>query len=49
MTALHPKRDSDAKRNEAYWERVRRIVDEAPPLSDDQRIRIRTALRRRDA
>ncbi|MEU6098418.1 hypothetical protein [Streptomyces sp. NPDC047079] len=26
-----------------YWERVRRIVDEAPPLTDDQRARIRAA------
>jgi len=26
-----------------YWERVRRIVDQAPPLTDDQRARIRAA------
>lgn len=26
-----------------YWERVARIVDQAPPLSDDQRARIRAA------
>ncbi|MGY4917485.1 hypothetical protein ACWD9K_20075 [Streptomyces sp. 900116325] len=27
----------------AYWARVRRIVDQAPPLSDLQRARIRAA------
>jgi hypothetical protein len=26
-----------------YWERVTRIVDQAPPLTDDQRARIRAA------
>ncbi|MER6431562.1 hypothetical protein ABT272_28105 [Streptomyces sp900105245] len=26
-----------------YWERVIRIVDQAPPLTDEQRARIRTA------
>jgi hypothetical protein len=26
-----------------YWERVDRIVDQAPPLTDDQRARIRAA------
>ncbi|MEV6803173.1 hypothetical protein [Streptomyces sp. NPDC051129] len=26
-----------------YWDRVRRIVDQAPPLTPDQRARIRTA------
>ncbi|MFE8944529.1 hypothetical protein [Streptomyces sp. NPDC007856] len=26
-----------------YWDRVRRIVDQAPPLTDDQRARIRAA------
>jgi hypothetical protein len=26
-----------------YWERVIRIVDQAPPLTDDQRARIRAA------
>ncbi|MFF8793368.1 hypothetical protein [Streptomyces globisporus] len=28
----------------AYWARVRRIVDAAPPLSDEQRATIRAAL-----
>ncbi|MGW0372432.1 hypothetical protein ACWDZW_26790 [Streptomyces coeruleorubidus] len=26
-----------------YWERVARIVDQAPPLTDNQRARIRAA------
>ncbi|MFF5029217.1 hypothetical protein ACFY2J_34040 [Streptomyces collinus] len=26
-----------------YWERIARIVDQAPPLTDDQRARIRAA------
>lgn len=26
-----------------YWERIIRIVDQAPPLADDQRARIRAA------
>lgn len=26
-----------------YWERVRRIVDQAPPLTDEQRAVIRAA------
>ncbi|EPD56387.1 hypothetical protein [Streptomyces sp. HGB0020] len=26
-----------------YWDRVRRIVDQAPALTDDQRARIRAA------
>ncbi|AKN70596.1 hypothetical protein QR97_12835 [Streptomyces sp. PBH53] len=26
-----------------YWERVTRIVDQAPPLTNDQRARIRAA------
>ncbi|WP_228181958.1 hypothetical protein [Streptomyces anulatus] len=28
----------------AYWARVRRVVDAAPPLSDEQRATIRAAL-----
>ena len=43
MSESRPVRDPDPKKNEAYWERVRRIVDQAPPLTDDQRARIRTA------
>jgi hypothetical protein len=38
-----PVRDLDPQRNAAYWERISRIVDQAPPLTDDQRARIRTA------
>lgn len=30
----------------AYWARVRRIVDQAPPLSDEQCARIRAAIHR---
>jgi hypothetical protein len=36
-------RDPDPKRNASYWARVDRIVDAAPPLTDDQRARIRAA------
>lgn len=36
-------RFEDPARNAAYWERVTRIVDAAPPLTDDQRARIRAA------
>ena len=28
----------------AYWARVRRIVDQAPPLTDEQRVAIRIAI-----
>ncbi|MFF1321473.1 hypothetical protein ACFVZZ_18905 [Streptomyces chartreusis] len=38
-----PLRFDDPARSAAYWERVRRIVDQAPPLTDDQRARIRAA------
>jgi hypothetical protein len=38
-----PVRDADPARNAAYWDRVRRIVDHAPPLTDEQRAVIRTA------
>jgi hypothetical protein len=27
----------------AYWARIRRVVDQAPPLSNSQRARIRAA------
>ena len=38
-----PVRFEDPARNAAYWERIDRIVDQAPPLTDDQRARIRAA------
>jgi hypothetical protein len=36
-------RPARPERPAGYWERVDRIVDAAPPLTDDQRARIRTA------
>lgn len=36
-----PVRDPDPARNAAYWARVRRVVDQAPPLSDEQRAKLR--------
>ncbi|MDX3555318.1 hypothetical protein PV729_26725 [Streptomyces europaeiscabiei] len=41
--ANRPVRDPDPKRNAAYWARIDAIVDQAPPLSDEQRAVIRTA------
>jgi hypothetical protein len=38
-----PARFEDPARNSAYWARVRRVADQAPPLTDDQRARIRAA------
>ncbi|WP_189146807.1 hypothetical protein [Streptomyces lacrimifluminis] len=38
-----PRRFDDDALNDAYWARVDRIVAAAPPLSDDQRARIRAA------
>lgn len=38
-----PVRFDDPARNAAYWARIDRIVDAAPPLSDYQRAVIRTA------
>lgn len=32
-----------------YWERIDRIVDQAPPLTDDQRARIRAAFHQPEA
>lgn len=43
MSDARPVRNADPKRNAAYWARVDRIVSQAPPLTDDQRARIRTA------
>ncbi|MGW3416492.1 hypothetical protein [Streptomyces phaeochromogenes] len=36
-------RPARPERPAGYWERVDRIVDAAPPLSTDQRARIRAA------
>jgi hypothetical protein len=44
--ADRPRRFEDPARNAAYWARIDRIVDAAPPLSDRQRAIIRTAFNR---
>lgn len=36
-----PRRFDDDARNDAYWARIERIVDAAPPLSDEQRATLR--------
>ncbi|MEU9310845.1 hypothetical protein [Streptomyces sp. NPDC048256] len=41
-----PVRFADPARNAAYWARIERIVDSAPPLSNEQRAAIRTAFHR---
>jgi hypothetical protein len=41
--ANRPVRDPDPIRNAAYWARIDRIVEAAPPLDDRQRAIIRTA------
>ncbi|MGW1892114.1 hypothetical protein ACWCP6_17920 [Streptomyces sp. NPDC002004] len=33
----------------AYWARVRAVVDQAPPLTDDQRARIRAIFHQQHA
>lgn len=38
-----PARFDDPARNAAYWARVHRIAASAPPLTDEQRARIRAA------
>ena len=38
-----PVRFEDPAQNAAYWARIDRIADQAPPLTDDQRARIRAA------
>ncbi|WP_282703215.1 hypothetical protein [Streptomyces sp. CC219B] len=38
-----PRRFDDDAMNDAYWARIDRIVDQAPPLSAEQRAVIRTA------
>jgi hypothetical protein len=42
-TSGRPVRFEDPARNAAYWARIDRIVDSAPPLDDRQRAIIRTA------
>jgi hypothetical protein len=42
-TSRRPVRFKDPARNAAYWARIDRIVDQAPPLTDTQRAIIRTA------
>lgn len=44
--AGRPVRFEDPARNAAYWARIDRIVDQAPPLADEQRAVIRTAFHR---
>ncbi|MFJ4785479.1 hypothetical protein [Streptomyces sp. NPDC088794] len=41
--SARPVRFDDPVRNAAYWARIVRIADQAPPLTDDQRARIRAA------
>ncbi|MER6435466.1 hypothetical protein ABT275_03755 [Streptomyces sp. NPDC001185] len=41
--AARPVRFEDPARNAAYWARIDRIVDAAPPFSDTQRAIIRAA------
>ena len=36
-----PVRDPDPARNAAYWARIDRIVDQAPPFPDEQKAIIR--------
>ncbi|MEU5769828.1 hypothetical protein ABZ782_28325 [Streptomyces asoensis] len=38
-----PRRFEDPARNAAYWARIERIVDAAPPFTPEQRAAIRTA------
>lgn len=38
-----PVRFEDPVRNAAYWARIDRIVDQAPPFTAEQRARIRAA------
>ena len=44
-----PVRDPDPARNAAYWARIDAIVDQAPPLTDEQRAVIRTAFHQPEA
>lgn len=44
-----PVRFDDPTRDASYWARVARIVDQAPPLTSDQRARIRAAFHQSEA
>lgn len=43
VDSRRPVRFADPARNAAYWARIDRIVDQAPPFTDEQRARIRAA------
>jgi hypothetical protein len=47
--SARPVRFDDPARNAAYWARIDRIAGQAPPLTDDQRARIRAAFHRPEA
>lgn len=47
--ADRPRRFDDDARNAAYWARIDRIVDQAPPLEDWQRAAIRAAFHQPEA
>ncbi|GFH38876.1 hypothetical protein [Streptomyces pacificus] len=40
---MSDEREEPDYRDAAYWARIRRIVDAAPPLSEEQRLVIRAA------
>ncbi|MFI8297318.1 hypothetical protein ACIGCZ_15395 [Streptomyces nigra] len=44
-----PVRFEDPARNAAYWARIDAIVNQAPPLSDEQRATIRGAFHQPEA
>lgn len=46
--AERPVRFEDPEKNAAYWARVDRIVDQAPPLDDAQRARLRVIFHQAD-
>ncbi|MFE8962127.1 hypothetical protein [Streptomyces iakyrus] len=47
LTSKH--RPARPERPAGYWERIDRIVATAPPLTDDQRARIRAAFHQPEA
>lgn len=47
--ANRPVRDPDPVRNAAYWARIDAVVDQAPPLTDEQRAVIRSAFHQPEA
>ncbi|MFD9211621.1 hypothetical protein ACFVY9_00595 [Streptomyces sp. NPDC059544] len=40
---MNDEREEPDDRDAAYWARIRRIVDAAPPLTEEQRLIIRAA------